>query len=316
MGNVAVVKPAEQTPLTSLAVCDLFVKAGFPPGVVNILPGYGPTAGRAISTHFDIAKVAFTGSTEVGRMILEASARSNLKKVQLELGGKSPFVIFPDADLDFAAKMAHAGIFSNNGQLCTASSRVFVHEDIADKFIEKLVASTKSIKIGHQLDKDVQLGPLVDKAQFEKVLDYIETGKKEGGTVHCGGKRFGDAGYFVEPTIFSNLSDDATIVKEEIFGPVLCILKFKTIDEAVERCNATSYGLAAGVLTNNIANVYSVANRLKAGTVWVNTYHAVFSNAEFGGFKQSGFGREGGVDGINEWTCTKTVVVQTFQAYL
>jgi len=316
MGNVAVVKPAEQTPLTSLALAELFSKVGFPNGVLNILPGFGPTAGRAISSHLDIGKVAFTGSTEVGRLILEASAKSNLKKVQLELGGKSPFVIMPDADLDFAAKMAHFGVFSNNGQLCTASSRVFVHEDIHDKFIEKVVALAKTIKVGYQLEKDVTQGPLIDKSQFEKVLGYIETAKKEGATLNYGGNRVGDTGYFVEPTVFSNLTGDSTIVKEEIFGPVLSVLKFKTLDEAVERCNSTTYGLASGILTNNIANVYSFANRIKAGMVWVNTYHAIFPNVEFGGFKQSGFGREGGVDGINEWTQTKSVVVQTFQSHL
>jgi len=179
-----------------------------------------------------------------------------------------------------------------------------------------VVALAKTIKVGYQLEKDVTQGPLVDKSQFEKVLGYIETAKKEGATLNYGGNRVGDKGYFIEPTVFSNLTDNSTIVKEEIFGPVLSVLKFKTLDEAVERCNSTTYGLASGILTNNIANVYSFANRIKAGMVWVNTYHAIFPNVEFGGFKQSGFGREGGVDGINEWTQTKSVVVQTFQSHL
>jgi len=310
MGNTAIVKPAEQTPLTALRLAELFNEVGFPPGVFNCLPGYGPTAGQAIAHHHDIAKVAFTGSTEIGRIILEASARSNLKRVQLELGGKSPIVVFPDADINFAATLANFSVFSNNGQLCTSASRCFVHEDIYPAFVKKAVEIASKIKVGYQLDKTVQQGPMVDKAQFEKVLHYISKGKEQGATCECGGGRFGDKGYFIQPTVFTNVTDDQIIAKEEIFGPVQAILKFNSLDEVVERCNRTCYGLAAGVVTNNISNVFSMSNKIKSGTVWVNTYHAVFPSAEFGGYKESGFGREGGVDGILEWTQTKTVIVQ------
>jgi len=259
----------------------------------------------------DIRKVAFTGSTEVGRLILQASAKSNLKKVQLELGGKSPLVVFSDADVSFAVKTAMMSIFTNNGQLCTAASRCYVHADVYDKFVAEAVEKAKVMKVGDQMDPTSETGPLVDKAQFEKVLDLLQKGKEGGATVNCGGGRHGDKGYFIQPTVFTNVSDDNIIAKEEIFGPVQCIIKFNTLEEVIEKANNTNYGLAAGVITSNIGNMYALSNRLKAGTVWVNTYHAVMVNAEFGGYKESGFGKEGGVEGVNEWTLTKTVVVST-----
>jgi len=309
MGNVAVIKPAEQTPLTALRFAELVSEVGFPPGVVNIVNGYGPSAGAPIAEHLDVDKVAFTGSTDVGRIIMQAAARSNLKKVQLELGGKSPLVIFPDANLDFAVQMASIAVFSNNGQLCTAASRCFVHEKIYSEFVEKAKAKAASIKVGDQLNPENAQGPLVDKDQFEKVLSYITKGKEQGAKLEFGGNRVGTAGYFVEPTIFSNVSEDMTIAKEEIFGPVQSIIKFSDVEQVIQSCNNTTYGLAAGVISNNIGNVFAISNRVKAGTVWVNVYHAVFPNAEFGGYKQSGIGREGGQDGIAEWTQTKTVIV-------
>jgi len=315
MGNVAIIKPAEQTPLTALRIAEFIKEAGIPSGVVNILPGYGK-AGAAISSHPEIDKVAFTGSTEVGRLIMEASARSNLKKVQLELGGKSPLVIFPDADLDFAAKTAFHGLFTNNGQVCTAASRCYVHEDIYNSFIEKAVQLAKSQKIGNQLDPKNTLGPLVDKEQFERVLNYIENGKKSGAKLKFGGQRIGEKGFFVQPTIFVDIAEENPLVKEEIFGPVQSILKFNNIEEVIQKANNTTYGLAAGVITNNISNVFALSNKIKAGTVWVNTYHVIFNTAEFGGFKQSGFGKEGGFEGVCAWTQLKTVVVSTLQAKL
>jgi len=227
----------------------------------------------------------------------------------LELGGKSPLIIFPDADINFAVKTSSIGIFTNNGQVCTAASRCFVHEDIYDSFVDAASKIANAQKIGDQLDPQNMIGPLVDKAQFQKVLSFLENGKKSEAKVKAGGSRHGEKGYFIQPTIFVDVSEDNPLVKEEIFGPVQVIIKFKTLEEAAEKANNTSYGLAAGIITNNIGNVFALANKIKAGTVWVNTYHVVSHAAEFGGFRQSGFGKEGGYEGAAEWTLTKTVVV-------
>jgi len=293
--------------LTCLKLCELAVEAGFPPGVINVLSGFGPTCGNAIARHPDIKKVAFTGSTAVGRFILEAAAQTNLKKVSLELGGKSPAIIFPDADLAQAVDACTSGIFFNQGQCCCASSRLLVHEDIYDKFVAAFVEKAKNWPVGGPLEAGVIHGPLVDEIQYKRVLGYLESGKAEGAVAALGGEKIDRPGYFVKPTLFTNVTDDMKIVKEEIFGPVTCALKFKTLEEAVERANSTTYGLAAAVFTTNIKTAIKVQNLLEAGTVWVNCYNTFFSSAPFGGFKQSGIGRELGEYGLQEYTQVKTI---------
>nr|XP_037292015.1 retinal dehydrogenase 2-like [Rhipicephalus microplus] len=311
-GCVCIVKPAEQTPLTALYVAQLCKEAGIPPGVVNVVPGYGPTAGAAICEHPEINKVSFTGSTEVGKLIQEAAGRTNTKRVNLELGGKSPLVIFPDADLDEAAQIAHIGLFANMGQCCVAASRLFVHEDIYDKFVAKAVqlAAHRRTQVGNPFDDTTEQGPQIDDEQFQKILGLIESGKKEGAKIEIGGKRIGNEGYFVEPTVFTNVTDDMRIAKEEIFGPVQQILKFKTMDEVLRRANDTTYGLAAGVVTKDLNTAITFADGVQAGTVWVNTYLAANVQAPFGGFKMSGLHRECNEDGILNYIETKTVTIQ------
>jgi acyl-CoA reductase-like NAD-dependent aldehyde dehydrogenase len=309
-GCTVVVKPAEQTPLTALHFAALAKEAGVPPGVINIVPGYGPTAGHAISSHMDIEKVSFTGSSEVGRLIQKAAAESNLKKVTLELGGKSPNIVFADADLDFAVEMSHFSLFMNMGQCCTAGSRCYVQEGIYDKFVEKSVARAKTRAIGDPFDPKTESGPQVDEDQYKKILDLIESGKKEGAKLLCGGGKKGDKGYFIENTVFADVKDNQRIAREEIFGPVQQIIKFKSIDEVIPRANDTSYGLAAGVFTTDIDKALTIAHSVRAGTVWVNCYHVVNPGAPFGGFNESGIGREHGEDGIKEYMENKTVYVQ------
>ncbi|HUI42780.1 MAG TPA: aldehyde dehydrogenase family protein [Terriglobia bacterium] len=309
-GNTVVLKPAEQTPLTALRVGELILEAGFPEGVVNILPGYGPTAGGAIARHADVDKVAFTGSTEVGHLIMEAAARSNLKRVTLELGGKSPNVVFADADMDEAIEGAHFALFFNQGQCCCAGSRLFVEEKAYDEFVEKSVARARQRTVGDPFDPKTEQGPQVDKDQFEKVMGYIEAGQKEGAKLASGGHRVGDRGFFIEPTVFADVKDSMKIAREEIFGPVMSILKFKDIDEVVERANRTDYGLAAAVWTRDIGKAHSIANKVRAGTVWVNCYDVFDAAAPFGGFKQSGIGRELGEYGLAQYTEVKTVTVK------
>ncbi|CAO1434032.1 unnamed protein product [Diamesa serratosioi] len=310
-GCVSVLKPAEQTPLTALHIASLTKEAGFPAGVINVVPGYGPTAGNAISSHPDIRKVAFTGSTEVGRLIMEAAAKSNLKRVSLELGGKSPLVIFDDADLDEAVPIAHNAIFANHGQNCCAGSRTFVQESIYNEFVRKSIELTRTRRVGNPFESNMQQGPQVDEEMFNKVLSYVELGKKEGAKLECGGKRLGTEGYFIEPAIFSQVTDNMRIATEEIFGPIQTILKFKTLDEVIERANRTNYGLAAGVVTKNIDTALTFAQAVEAGSVWVNCYDAVVPQAPFGGYKQSGFGRELGFDGLESYLETKTVTIKT-----
>ena len=309
-GNTVVMKPAEQTPLTALRVGELIVEAGFPEGVVNLLPGYGPTAGAAIARHADVDKVAFTGSTEVGHLIMEAAAKSNLKRVTLELGGKSPNIVFADADMDEAIEGAHFALFFNQGQCCCAGSRLYVEEKAYDQFVEKSVARAKNRTVGDPFDPNTEQGPQVDDAQFEKVMSYIAAGKKEGASLLAGGNRVGNRGYFIEPTVFADVKDDMRIAREEIFGPVMSILKFKDIDEVVERSNRTEYGLAAAVWTRDIGKAHSIANKVRAGTVWVNCYDVFDAAAPFGGFKQSGMGRELGEYGLQQYTEVKTITVK------
>jgi aldehyde dehydrogenase (NAD+) len=309
-GNTVVMKPAEQTPLTALRVGELIVEAGFPEGVVNLLPGYGPTAGAAIANHMDVDKVAFTGSTEVGHLIMEASAKSNLKRVTLELGGKSPNIVFADADMDQAIEGSHFALFFNQGQCCCAGSRLFVEDKCYDEFVEKSVARAKTRKVGDPFDTATEQGPQVDQAQFDKVLGYIDAGKREGASMLCGGGRWGDRGYFVEPTVFADVQDHMTIAEEEIFGPVMSIIKFKDMSEVIERANRTIYGLAAAVWTRDIGKAHAIANSVRAGTVWVNCYDVFDAGAPFGGFKQSGIGRELGEYGLQQYTEVKTVTVK------
>jgi len=309
-GNTVVLKTTEQTPLSALRVGELIIEAGFLSGVVNILSGYGPTAGAAIAHHMDIDKVAFTGSTEVGRLILEAAAKSNLKRVILELGGKSPNIVFADADLLEALIGANMGLFNNQGQSCTAGSRVFVEEKCYDEFVAKSVEQAKRLKVGDPFDANTNQGPLVDKVQFEKVMHYIELGQKEGAKLLCGGNRVGDQGYFIEPTVFADVQDHMKIAQEEIFGPVMSIIKFKEIDEVIEQANNTIYGLAAAVWTKDISKAHAISNSVRCGTVWVNCYEVITPASPFGGFKQSGMGRELGEYGLYEYTEVKTVTTK------
>jgi acyl-CoA reductase-like NAD-dependent aldehyde dehydrogenase len=309
-GNVIVMKPAEQTPLTALYIAALIKEAGFPPGVVNVVPGYGPTAGAAISAHPDIRKVAFTGSTIVGKKIMEAAAKTNLKKVTLELGGKSPLIIMPDAKLDEALAVSHMGLFFNMGQVCIASSRLFVHEDIYDEFVKKSVEMAQKRSVGDPFDVKNESGPQINDLQMKKILDLIESGKQQGASMLCGGSRIGDKGYFIQPTVFSDVKENMRIFQEEIFGPVLSIIKFKTVDEVIDMANNTTYGLASGVFTQSMDSYMTIANALEAGTVWVNSYLQGGIQAPFGGYKMSGIGREMGEEGINEYTQIKTVYVK------
>ena len=310
MGNTVVLKPAEQTPLTALRLGELIIEAGFPPGVVNILAGYGPTAGAAIANHMDIDKVAFTGSGEVGHLIMEAAGRSNLKRVSLELGGKSPNIVFADADMDQAIEGSHFALFFNQGQACCAGSRLFVEDKVYDEFVDKSVARASRRTVGDPFDASTEQGPQIDSIQFDKVMSYIDSGKCEGAELLTGGKRVGDQGYFIEPTVFANVKDEMKIARDEIFGPVMSIIKFHDIDEVVERANNTTYGLAAGVWTRDIGKAHAIANSVRAGTVWVNCFDVFDAAAPFGGFKQSGIGREMGEYALQQYTEVKTVTVK------
>jgi len=308
-GNVVVMKLAEQTPLSGLAVAALVKEAGFPPGVVNILPGFGPTAGAAISEHMDVDKVAFTGSTEIGQVIQKAAGGSNLKKVTLELGGKSPLIVMDDADLDYAVETAHFALFFNQGQCCCAGSRLMVQEGIYDEFVKKATERAKKRTVGDPFAPGIEQGPQVDEEQFKKVLGYIQSGVAEGACLRAGGDKWGDKGYFVQPTVFSDVTDDMKICKEEIFGPVQVIQKFKTMDEVLERANNNSYGLAAAVFTKDVGNAIYMSNSLRAGTVWVNCYDVLEAQVPFGGYKMSGVGRELGEYGLEAYTEVKTVTI-------
>src|ERR1700687_3336882 len=309
-GCTVVMKPAEQTPLTALRVGELMMEAGFPEGVVNLLPGYGPTAGAAIARHMDVDKVAFTGSTEVGHLIMRAAADSNLKRVTLEIGGQSPNIVFADADMEQAIEGAHFALFFNQGQCCCAGSRLYVEEKAYDEFVEKSAARAKKRTVGNPFDKNTEQGPQVDQDQFNKVMGYIDTGKKENAKLVAGGNRVGDKGFFIEPTVFADVQDNMKIAQEEIFGPVMSILKFKDINEVVERANKSLYGLAAAVWTKDITKAHAIADGVRAGTVWVNCYDVFDAAAPFGGFKQSGIGGELVEYGFANYTEVKTVTVK------
>lgn len=308
-GNCIVLKPAEQTPLTALYVARLAQEVGFPDGVINVVPGYGPTAGAALTGHMDVDKVAFTGEGSTGKIVMTAAAQSNLKRVSLELGGKSPNIVFADADLDAATEGAYFALFFNQGQCCCAGSRLFVEEKVHDKLVDRLLEKAKQQKLGDPFDPATTQGPQVSQEQMDRILSYIEHGNKEGAQCLTGGKRFGEKGYFVEPTLFTNVKDDMKIAKEEIFGPVMNVLKFKDVDEVIERGNRTNYGLAAAVWTKDVTKAHRLAKELRAGTVWVNCYDVFDAAAPFGGFKQSGIGRELGEYALELYTEVKTVTV-------
>ncbi len=308
-GCTVVLKPAEQTPLSALRVAALAQEAGIPDGVLNVVPGFGPTAGAAISGHMDVDKVAFTGETSTGQIIMEAAARSNLKRVSLELGGKSPNVVFADADLDAAVEGAFFGLFFNQGQCCCAGSRLFVEEKVHDQFVEKMLARAKKQRVGDPFDADTTQGPQVSQEQCDRVLSFIDAGKRDGAKLLTGGNRIGNKGYFIEPTVFSDVTDEMKIAREEIFGPVMNILKFKSLDEVVQRGNRTNFGLAAAVWTKDVSKAHQIANRLRAGTVWINCYDVFDAAAPFGGFKMSGIGRELGEYALQLYTEVKTVTV-------
>ena len=308
-GNTVLVKPAEQTPLTTLRLGELIQEADLPPGVVNILPGFGASAGGAIANHPGIDKIAFTGSTIIGKEILRAAA-GNIKKVTLELGGKSPNIIFPDADLDAALAAAVNGFCRNSGQICSAGTRLFVHESLHDEIAEKVSLIAATYKVGPPFESDTQLGPLISGKQMERVLSYVDVGKKEGARLDLGGSRVGARGYFVPPTVFSHVSNDMKIAQEEIFGPVLSIISFKNENDAVFESNNTQYGLAAAVWTRDIGRAHRVARALKAGRVWINTYAEVDPVMSMGGYKQSGVGREMGAESIEAYTQTKSVYMR------
>lgn len=311
-GCTLVMKPAEQTPLSALRFAELCLEAGVPAGVVNVVTGQG-AAGAAMSTHPDIDKIAFTGSTGVGEKIIRASA-GTMKRVSVELGGKSPNIVFADADLDKAVPAAAMAVFANSGQICSAGTRLFVQSSIREEFMERLAAFTKTIKVGDPLDPETQIGPVVSAPQMEKILAYIDGAIAEGAEALVGGKRMSgagyDNGYFLEPTIFTGLSDTMTIVREEIFGPVLSALSFDTIEEALQRANATEFGLASGVWTTNLTTAHRMARGIRAGSVWINCYQMLDPGVPFGGYKMSGFGRESGPHHIEDYLETKAVWIK------
>jgi phenylacetaldehyde dehydrogenase len=308
-GCTIVLKPAEQTPLSALKLGELILEAGIPEGVVNIVTGYGETAGAALAAHDDVDKIAFTGSTEVGKMIVKAAA-GNLKKVTLELGGKSPNVVYGDVDVEDAVAGAANAIFFNHGQCCAAGSRLYVEKGIYDDVLSGMADHAGKIKVGSGLDPETEMGPLVSQEQFDRVTGYLKAGEDEGGTIAAGGKRVGDKGYFVAPTVFADTSDDSKVEREEIFGPVVTVKPFTNEDDVLPVANGTSFGLAAGIWTNDISKAHRTAKRLRAGTVWVNCYNVFDASLPFGGYKESGWGREMGAEALNNYLETKTVTVQ------
>ncbi len=307
-GCTVVLKPAEQTPLTALRLGELIQEAGFPNGVVNIVTGFGETAGAALAAHPDVDKIAFTGSTEVGKLIVRA-ASGNLKKVTLELGGKSPNIVCDDADLSAAIPGAASAIFFNHGQCCCAGSRLYVQKKSFDRVVEGVAAAAKKIKVGAGIDPSTEMGPLVSEEQFNRVMSYLRAGEAEGARTVTGGKRAGERGYFVQPSVLVNTKPGMKVMDEEIFGPVVCAIPFKEIEEVIPAANNNPYGLAAAVWTRDIAKAHRIASRLRAGTVWINCYNIFDAALPFGGYKQSGWGREMGRDAVELYTETKAVCV-------
>jgi len=305
-GNTIVLKPAEQTPLSALRLGEICQEAGLPDGVLNIVTGYGPTAGAALAEHMDVDKIAFTGGSATGRIIMQAASK-NLKRISLELGGKSPNIVFADSDVDSAVDGAMTGIFFNQGEVCCAGSRLFIEKSIHEEFIDKLSNKAANMRVGNPEDTGTQMGAQVSKEQFDKILGYIETGKQEGAKLVTGGERCGERGYFIKPTIFDAVDNNMRIAKEEIFGPVVSAITFDDVSEVVKQGNLSIYGLAAAVWTKDIKKAHRLARDLKAGTIWINTYNAFDAASPFGGFKQSGFGRELGVHALELYTHVKSV---------
>jgi len=312
-GCSVVLKPSEMTPLTALRLAEICVEAGVPQGVLNVVTGYGWTAGEALARHMDVDKISFTGSTRTGRVLLRASAESNLKRVSLELGGKSPNIIFPDADMEAATKAAFWGIFANKGEICSAASRLLLHADIHDQFLDSLASRARRLKVGDPLDKATMMGSQISETQLNRILSYIESGKQEGAKVLCGGERDTEGsnakGFFVKPTIFSEVKPHMKIAQEEIFGPVLAAIRFKDAGEAVEIANSTIYGLVSAVWTRDIKLAHRLAGEIRAGSVWINLYNGFDSASPFGGYKQSGFGRDLGAHALEQYTNVKSVWV-------
>ena len=308
-GNTALLKPAEQTPLSTLRLAELILETDLPPGVLNVVPGFGHTAGAAMSANLDIDKIAFTGSTLVGKKILEAST-GNLKKVSLELGGKSPNIIFPDADLQAAVRAAVATFCRNSGQICSAGTRLFVHESIYEQVVEQVCEIAKTYQVGYPFSPGTALGPLISETQLNRVLSYIHIGQQEGATLKLGGNRIGSSGYFLGPTVFADVRNDMRIAQDEIFGPVLTILKFKDESDVIHQANQSIYGLAAAVWTKDISRAHRISGALKCGRIWINTYGEADPVMSVGGYKQSGYGREYGNESIDTYTQTKSVMLR------
>jgi aldehyde dehydrogenase (NAD+) len=313
-GCTVVLKPAEEAPLTSLRIAELCMEAGIPAGVVNVVPGYGETAGAALAAHPDVDKVAFTGSHITGQSIIRASA-GNLKRVSLELGGKSPDIVFADADLDAAVPGAAMAVFANSGQICSAGTRLFVESKIYDEFVSRVADYGKQLKVGNGLDPNTQVGPLVSQQQYDRVSDYLSIGQKEGARALAGGGKLTDGalakGYFVQPTVFAGVEDSMRIAQEEIFGPVISAISFKDTDDLIKRANATMFGLGSGVWTTNVSKAHGIAKALRAGSVWVNCYQAMDPAVPFGGYKMSGYGRESGKQHVEEYLNVKAVWIKT-----
>jgi len=305
-GCTVVLKPAEQTPLSALLLAELIAEAGIPDGVVNVVPGYGETAGAALAAHNDVDKVAFTGSTEVGKLIVQAAA-ANLKKVSLELGGKSPNIVFDDADMSRTISGAASAIFFNHGQCCCAGSRLYIEKSIFDNVVSGVADEAKKIKVGHGFDAETDMGPLVSKEQLARVTGYLESGFSEGAEAVVGGRKKAGAGYFVEPTVMVKTNPNMKVVREEIFGPVVCAMPFSDVDKLIAEANQSEYGLAAAVWTRDISKAQRIAGKLRAGTVWINCYNVFDASLPFGGYKQSGWGREMGHEVLEQYTEVKAV---------
>ncbi|XP_050293876.1 aldehyde dehydrogenase, mitochondrial [Anthonomus grandis grandis] len=312
MGNTVVLKPAEQTPLTSLYIAELCKEAGIPPGVVNVVPGYGD-AGAALVENLDVDKIAFTGSTEVGKLIQRNSGAGNLKRVTLELGGKSPNIILADVDIEKAVEAAHSAVYFNQGQVCCAGSRTFVEESIYDEFVERSIERAKNRKVGDPFHPETEHGPQIDEEQQQKILSLIEEGAKQGAKLVYGGKRHGDEGFYVQPTVFADVEDHHIVAREEIFGPVQQLMKFRNLDEIIVRANKTNYGLASAIFSKDIDKINYLTQGIKAGTVWVNCYNVLQAQTPFGGYKDSGHGRELGQYGLRQYTEVKTVITSLLQ---